>query len=167
MLDLNKLMRAGAESAEETLAFDLSQEDFGGHAVPQPVTLHYKAVPEGGAVRLELQVDADIEAPCARCLETAQQPVHIETSYQIWPQELREDFPQLPIVKGGLLDLRELAYGELVIEAPGAILCKEDCAGLCQSCGKPAAGCDCPAETEGDPRWQALRDLLKESDDKT
>ncbi len=40
------------------------------------------------------------------------------------------------------------------------ILCREDCAGLCPSCGANlnAGACDCPPPSP-DSRWDALRDV--------
>ena len=61
----------------------------------------------------------------------------------------------------GKLDIRDLAYTELVLEIPTVLLCSDDCAGLCPVCGnrKP---CSCEHETNGqvDERLLILKKLL-------
>lgn len=165
MLDLRRLLRPGAERAEDRLELDLSDCDFDGFAIPGPVEMRYRAVPLGDAARLELAIDAQIEAPCARCLGPAVQELHIESEYVVREADLREEFPELPILPGGMLDMRELAYGELVIETPAGVLCREDCAGLCQQCGGPAGECACAPQPQGDPRLQVLRSLLDDGEE--
>lgn len=164
-LDIKKLLRPGAELAEGSEVFDFRGWDFYGYEVPAPVRFSWRAAPAGGVVRLAIVLDAEASAECARCLEPASQPVHIEKEYAIREEDLREEYPQFPILSGGLLDLREMAYGELVIEGPVVVLCREDCGGLCQQCGRPQDECGCEAAPEGDPRLQVLRQLLQDEDD--
>lgn len=164
-LDLRKLFRPDAEVVEGSTAFDFSAEDFVGYQVPGPVQFGWRAVPTGSLVRLWLTMDAQLHAACARCLAPVVQDIRIEKDYAIDEDAVREEYPELPIVAGGQLDLQELAYGELVIEAPPVLLCSEDCPGLCARCGRPAVACDCDAQPEGDPRLQVLKTLLTEDDD--
>lgn len=164
LLDIEKLLWQGAEPQEGDVALDLSARDYYGYQVPGPVKLHYSAAPGAAEVRLDIAADALLEADCARCLSPALQPLHLECTYRLTRQDLQDEFPQLPLLPGGKLDVDELVYGEIVMEAPGAILCREDCEGLCQRCGKLAAECTCPPEDEGDPRLQILKTLLTNDD---
>ena len=70
---------------------------------------------------------------------------------------------ELPLRPDGKLDVRELAYTELVLEVPTVLLCSDDCAGLCPVCGnrKP---CSCRHETSGsvDERLSILKQLLND-----
>ena len=69
----------------------------------------------------------------------------------------------IPLRPDGKLDVRELAYTELVLEVPTVLLCSDDCAGLCPVCGnrKP---CSCRHETSGsvDERLSILKQLLND-----
>jgi uncharacterized protein len=58
---------------------------------------------------------------------------------------------------GDTLDLAPLARDALLLELPLAPLCRDDCAGLCPTCGADLteAPCDCSAEVTN-PRWAAL-----------
>ena len=58
------------------------------------------------------------------------------------------------------IDLEPLARETLLLELPLAPLCREDCLGLCPTCGVDLneSACDC-APTDRDPRWAALDEL--------
>lgn len=165
MLDVRKLLRPNAQGAAGDENFDFSSCDFDGFTVAGPVALHWQAAPSGRDVKVELDITATLSAECARCLAPASQPLHIQKDYRISEEDLRDDFPQLPLSPAGLLDLQEMTYGEIVIESPPAILCREDCEGLCGRCGAAQSECRCQAEPEGDPRLQVLRTLLNTDDD--
>jgi uncharacterized protein len=66
-----------------------------------------------------------------------------------------------PYLTGELLDLDRWAQDALVLAMPLRVLCREDCAGLCATCGTDLNHdtCSCVTETV-DERWSALRALL-------
>jgi uncharacterized protein len=56
----------------------------------------------------------------------------------------------------------EQLYLQLEMEFPLRFLCKEDCKGLCQRCGKNLNEGECGCETkEFDPRLAPLKALLE------
>jgi uncharacterized protein len=59
-----------------------------------------------------------------------------------------------------LLDLSEAIRQNALLAVPMKPLCREDCSGLCQQCGKDLnkGQCDCN-KSEIDPRWAKLADL--------
>jgi uncharacterized protein len=64
---------------------------------------------------------------------------------------------------GDELDLEPLARDAVLLDLPLAPLCREDCAGLCPTCGvnRNTETCDCAPPP--DPRWAAL-DALRDRD---
>ena len=66
------------------------------------------------------------------------------------------------IIEDGFLDMDEQLIEELLVEFPLRFLCKEDCRGLCQRCGKNLndGECDC-AKGEIDPRLAPLAKILE------
>jgi uncharacterized protein len=70
-------------------------------------------------------------------------------------------------VDGEKLDLAAWARDAFALAAPVKVLCKEDCAGLCQVCAADLNDLD-PArpehhhEQELDPRWAKLSELKLE-----
>ena len=68
----------------------------------------------------------------------------------------------LRVIEGDELDLDELIYSDIILLTPTKFLCKEDCKGLCPTCGKNLNEGDCAcAKQQTDPRLEALRQLLQ------
>ena len=63
---------------------------------------------------------------------------------------------------GNVLDLREILQEQVILALPLAPVCKNDCLGLCLTCGHDlnAGNCGCEAQT-GHPAFAGLKDLLK------
>lgn len=160
LLPLKKLLRKGETPLHVTGEFDFKSYDFPGYSVPF-VCCNLQAAPIGDAIRLHLEIEATICMPCARCLESAQSNLHISKSYDLYAEHFEEEYPEYPILQDGRLDLDEMVYQEVLMEAPVALYCREDCPGLCPKCGKHKQHCNCPEEEEGDPRLQILKTLLQ------
>ena len=77
---------------------------------------------------------------CDRCLEDAVIPLQSELK-TVLTLDSSED--ESVSVEDGRIDLELTAYDALVLELPIKILCKEDCRGLCPSCGKNLNSGDC------------------------
>ena len=106
---------------------------------------------------------ADVAFACARCLEERTRRFHVIKTYCVREADLSDPDAELSFTPDGKLDVRELAYTELVLEVPTVLLCSDDCAGLCPVCGnrKP---CSCRHETSGsvDERLSILKQLLND-----
>ena len=94
---------------------------------------------------------------CARELDLVL-PVDVEERYSDSP-ELVESGDALPIERGQL-DLAGLVRDEALLTADEERLCRDDCAGLCPTCGSDlnAGSCGC-GEAPADDRWSALDQL--------
>lgn len=111
-----------------------------------------------------LRLEAALIGPCWRCVETARVPLSVDAhEFQAAGREGEEEFDE--DVDSAYLSEERLALGEWVRDAlaevvPPAILCREDCAGLCPTCGADlnAGDCGC-APAPADSRWDALRGL--------
>ena len=100
---------------------------------------------------------------CDKCLEPVRKDVTAEVTEVFVPegeavQEGGEDFRQ---VKGSFVDLTESLRQSLVMNMPMQILCRDDCKGLCPYCGKNLNNESCSCKKPLDPRFEALRSLLK------
>ncbi len=64
-------------------------------------------------------------------------------------------------MRANALDLGLWARDAIAEALPAMILCREDCAGLCPTCGADLqpAPCDCAVRVQTDSRWDALRSL--------
>lgn len=143
---------------------DFSQADFGGFTAAGPVECDFTATPTADGAALLLCVKAEIKAECAQCLEPLRRMYDFQREYALRPRDLQDPDFELPCDGKGCLDLRELAYQELILEVPTVLLCSADCQGLCPICGKKkAAGCACLPAGEAAPadaRLSILKQLL-------
>ncbi len=98
---------------------------------------------------------------CRRCLN----PVLGETTatfqemYSLKPVE-GDTYP----IAHDQVDLELVAREAILLALPLAPLCREECAGLCLTCGSDLneGSCSC-ASTDGNPRWAALDELRFET----
>ena len=117
-------------------------------------------------LHLRLRADVLLVGPCVRCMEEARVPLRIDASEFVADgrpadAEFDEDVDSV-YVEGDRLDLALWARDSIAEVVPVTILCREDCAGLCPTCGANhnLGGCDCVVE-EVDPRWDALKELAE------
>lgn len=160
-IDIRKFFNHQVEPVHITKTLDLSQEDFQDFVIKEDIKFDVTAQKNEDAVELVLQINGNIAYDCARCLEPSSKEIAIKQNYFIRNLDWEEDTAELPFVNNGKLDIHELIYTEIVLEVPGVLLCREDCAGLCPICGnrKP---CACTHETneETDERLSILKQLL-------
>jgi uncharacterized protein len=123
--------------------------------VPVALDLTLEQVSEGIVVRG--MVRAHWDAACSRCLAPVggEIAVHVDELFELHPLAGETYALEIDIV-----DLEPMIRDALLLELPAKPLCRDDCAGLCPSCGidRNAAVCEC-GTTELDPRWAALRSL--------
>lgn len=126
------------------------------------VSIKGRAYQKVGVVHLDLDVNFDFFGVCDRCMDD------IERSYSISLKKIivskmeneNDDYDDYIVVENNVLDLDGLINEEIQLFLPAKMLCKEDCKGLCQGCGKNLNYEKCECEKEVDPRLAALSDLL-------
>lgn len=114
-------------------------------------------------------ITAPLEIDCTRCLTPVRQKLEIKFQADFVDKEL---FPQskethlentdldTDVLDGNELDLTLITREQILLNLPEHVLCREDCKGICPTCGKDLNEGDCKCgEDEIDPRWAALRDL--------
>jgi uncharacterized protein len=161
IFDLDRLGLSSGEGRRFELDVPVGSFEFGGqrYTLPDEVVdalLNVDHTTAGYSLRLRF--DADLSGPCMRCLEGADQVVHVDAREIDQPgggEDLRS-----PYLGEGLLDLGAWARDALALALPTQIVCREDCRGLCTICGQNLN--EDPGhehEREPDPRWAALREL--------
>jgi uncharacterized protein len=107
--------------------------------------------------------------PCDRCLRPVE--LSVESGLDLLvierrgraeggERQLASDDLSVLEVTGESLQTAPLVAEQVQLNLPTRPLCREDCAGLCPSCGSNLndGPCDCPAPAP-DPRWSALAGL--------
>jgi uncharacterized protein len=122
---------------------------------PVAVDVTLERVPDGIVVRGTVR--GHWSAVCSRCLGPVEGDVAVHVDELFEPHPLAGETYLLDV---DVVDLEALVRDALVLELPAAPLCRDDCAGLCASCGvdRNTASCECRTE-DLDPRWAALRSL--------
>lgn len=127
---------------------------------------------DGILVRANLYTN--VELTCSRCLTQFAIPVRFKIEEEFLPTLDITTGARLPktddtdeatlIDSHHLLDLTEVLRQDLILALPIVPVCRNDCQGLCASCGQNLneGDCDC-TEQELDPRFAALKQLLDES----
>jgi len=111
-------------------------------------------------------LDTEVELTCSRCLNPFSCPLTINIEEEYFPTKdvitgaslsLPEEPGSFTIDGDNILDLTEAISQYTLMVIPMKPLCREDCAGLCPTCGVNLnnESCDCPAKPS-DSRWSKL-----------
>lgn len=116
-------------------------------------------------VLISAKVDLSVEIPCGRCLKDVNTEFCLDFSREIdmkiSDEEREEQLDENNYIAGYELDVDALIADELVLQWPMRVLCKEECKGICNVCGKDLnmEQCDCD-RTVLDPRMAAFLDIF-------
>lgn len=139
-----------------------------GVSFPSPMKVKGDITNTAGYMRMSLTMSVDYSTSCARCLTPVNGQFSLSLEKTVAPKKLLSDLDEdklddYAIIEDGFLDLDEQLRDQMEMEFPSRFLCKDDCKGLCQRCGKNLneGKCDCP-EKEIDPRLLPLQKLLDE-----
>ena len=116
-------------------------------------------------------LQTEVELTCGRCLTPFSQAVSLTMEDEYIPAvdvtsgaplPATDDPSTFTIDERHILDLTEAIRQYTLLATPMKPLCRENCAGLCPSCGHNLnqGNCNCPTP-ESDPRWSELSKLSK------
>lgn len=160
--NLNSVRIRPGEQFRDRLAVELEPLELGGQryeADPPAPEAELTVTRLISGTMLELAFETVLRGPCYRCLEGASVAVRVaDRQYQATSPESEE--ATTPYVADGKLDLSAWAHDTVALALPDKILCREDCAGLCPSCGvnRNVEQCRCAPEAP-DTRWSKLAEL--------
>lgn len=160
MIDLSRLPQEGLRL--EGRIDRLALEGWAGADGLQELNYAVLVMPSGGDIFLEVKGTAAWEGRCSRCLEPFEQPLMVESqflgskdpelvargSHTLGTQDLDVVFMPEPE-----LDELALVREQFELQVPMSPLCREDCQGLCPSCGKNwnKGKCTCRPEFQKEP----------------
>jgi len=130
---------------------------------PLEVDLTARSVGDGVLVRGTLRTRVRMD--CRRCLEPVESEVDEHVDLLFAPlsdeDEAADDGEVYPLpARGDDLDLTGAVREQVLLQAPQFTLCREDCRGLCPTCGKDLnqGACECAPEAAPGP-WDALKNV--------
>lgn len=138
-----------------------------------PVRAKVSAERAGDFVSLCITVSTYVSVSCSRCLEQTRVAINGNLRYLFSLRPYSDSEALQETTDAGeeeflavsswdeAINLGELAWEVLITALPSAVLCSEDCCGLCPECGTSLnkTSCGCKRGT-GDPRFEALKSLL-------
>ena len=127
---------------------------------PLHADLLLEALVDGIHVTGAVSVDLTIE--CRRCLKEFTQPLTLELDdVFLYPGEA-DDNGEVYRVVGEAIDLEPLIRDAVMLTMPLNPLCREECRGLCTTCGADLNEADCGHSQEPvDVRWTGLEQLRR------
>ncbi|WP_411346065.1 YceD family protein [Paenibacillus sp. WLX1005] len=133
-------------------------------AEPMQVDLHAKYRVDQ-VVEVNATLKLDLQVACARCLT----PVNLNRAFSVHeefrhgeePENVAEEDDTV-FVNSDTVDLRPYLEEAALVDLPAVVLCKDDCKGLCPTCGVNLNEQDCDCDNRPiDPRLAGLKDLFK------
>ena len=114
---------------------------------------------EAGILHLEGTLTADMICICDRCGEEFRSIKETKLDATIVEENLEEN-PEFFTLVNDSIDLNEILSTLFVLDMETKFLCREDCKGLCSSCGKNLNLGPCGCRKAMDPRFGVLEQLL-------
>lgn len=163
MIDLKQLFEIVGETIDIDCCLSLSEVKLGmTNPFTEPVHLSGKITNRAGIVTLNYTASAAAHHVCDRCLAPINTPVVFGFEHILVKQVNDDSNDDFIVVPNLVLDLDELASSDIILELPSKVLCKEDCKGLCPTCGVNLneQSCNC-TQKRIDPRLEILSKLLE------
>ncbi|PTX61247.1 uncharacterized protein C8P63_10742 [Melghirimyces profundicolus] len=162
--------QAGPIQQEDTVELEGLEKEHPDLVQLGPVEVTVTAWEDQGLYHLQGKQSARATLRCSRCLTT-----HEETLSADWHEVFTDDKDRLeasdeedeihPVSLDQPTDLTPYIREALVLSLPFAPVCREDCKGLCPTCGinwnQESCQCD---NRRVDPRLAKLEELLKRDD---
>lgn len=165
--DLRSLELAPGQAREFELAVPVDPIVLAGQryvAEPAEPVARVEASHSTSGWHFRMRVATELVGPCWRCLEPARIALDADVrDYAAFDRPHGGAYDEdldCEYLTGEDLDVVAMARDALVDLLPARILCREDCAGLCPTCGADlnVAVCTCPPPAI-DHRWAGLQEI--------
>ena len=164
LLGLSKIIDCPGASIPFSVSVDLSDLCYGvSYPVTEPVVASGTVRNTAGVLMMKGDLTTTIHGTCDRCASPFDREIHFPINVVLVTEltdEENEDEWVFPL-EGDSADLDDIVRTVFVLNLDSKLLCKEDCKGLCHRCGKNLNDGPCNCQTELDPRFAALKQLLE------
>ncbi len=146
VLQLKQLFNIPGEKS--SFEFEITEEklkEYVSYYFVSPIAIHGTLVNRAGAVSLDYSVQFTMNQSCDRCLSEFNREYTFDFNHLL-VRFANEDVDLYIECPDDTLDLTELAMSDILLQLPTKILCKVDCKGLCQFCGKNKNTEECNCE---------------------
>ncbi len=164
LLGLSKIIDCPGASVPFSASVDLSDLQFGTcYPASEPVAASGVVRNTAGVLVMTGSVTTCLHGVCDRCASEfsreVEYPIDVVLVTELANEE-NEDEWVFPL-EGDSADLDDIIRTVFVLNMDSKLLCRDDCKGLCCRCGRNLNDGPCSCQKELDPRFAALKQLLK------
>ena len=169
LIDLTDIIKNSKDKLLISESFEMPKITFMGEdfVFSSPLRVEGSILNNSKTLELHLEVSGKAEVHCARCGK----PLSVDVNFPVTETLVRENSEssgdeEAVIYSGNEIELDDIITTNFLMTVPVKYLCREDCKGLCPSCGADLneTTCDCDKETM-DPRWEKLAEIMKNMTD--
>ncbi len=166
-IDLTTVLNKRCDTLTVDYSFNAAELDGAvsfpyGITLSSPVSVKGKVTDNNNCMFLNVTVTAQYRTLCDRCLDDIEGIVSFDFKRMISTESVVSEDDDTVFVVESAIDVDCDIVEELALELPFYHLCKEDCKGMCQKCGKNLnfGPCECSEQKEIDPRLKKFQKLL-------
>lgn len=166
-IDLRKLISAPDGEIPFSGTADLSGESlYGAYPFQHPVTYTGTIRNHLDVLRLTGTVQTVYSTCCSRCLKPLEVDLTADADVILSRDGDAQDVDDVFPIEGAEIEVEDVLIPALILQVDMTYLCKEDCKGLCPSCGCDLneSVCSCGSK-QVDPRMAVLAKLLEGKQD--
>ncbi len=169
IIDVSSILKVPGGKIDIDCELSLDKAEFMGtcYKFTSPVKIKGSVANNGKSLFLKADCNGTMQTQCARCLKDIEETFYFPLDEQLIQNDsadVSED-EDVIVFDGYSFELDDIVCDNFLMNVNGSYLCKEDCMGLCPSCGKNLNEGDCSCENiDIDPRWSTLLDIIKNSE---
>ena len=144
IIDINKLKKAGITSQDFEFKFDFPAQRIEGLGLEiiNPCKIFGRIDVMNREVYVDAKIVFTVAGQCFRCLDDLKKDITADFKEEYSERPTEEQYGY----RSGMLDLTCGAEEAILLNLPTTLLCREDCKGLCSSCGANLNEGDCSCE---------------------
>lgn len=163
-LDLREIIEAPDKSVSFQCELDRERISFPTlESFLGPVTARGRVKNTAGILELVCDVQADMSVRCDRCGKVFEK--RLTPRYTATLQADAEDADSEDVfpLEGDGVDVSDVVETCMILDMDAKFLCRDDCKGLCPTCGKDLNDGPCDCKKQIDPRMAVLGQLLDDN----
>lgn len=151
---------------EGTLSRNETTYDMEGIDLTYPIEYQMTFYKVDQDLELSLSIHYNYRSICSRCLKPVSEFVESTVNYRLTTTSNEADSEIEETVQINSLQsipVDDLVISQVITSIPSKVLCKEDCKGICPTCGKDLNSGECSCQKEsGNIQFDVLKDLFKD-----
>ena len=168
-VDLSSVIKVTGAEVKLSSTVGFGDAEFLGETYKfiEPLKVEGRVYNNGQSLTLEAKVFGRMITECARCLDDVETDVEFSVHELLSQREEGADEDEDIILFDGYeIELDDIIADHFLMNISGRYLCSDDCKGLCPVCGQNLNHGECDCDNEYiDPRWQALADILNQTEE--